>query len=125
MLYVFVLHFQCNVLTNVLKLRFWLVFGLVFGLVYGPVQGLNYDWLGFIVACISQVFKGSIASLKCSCFLGDKTPQPVCISNGNQKGFHAPMLSLPFSYAEKTPRLMSKLSYRLMHTATLIPWQSI
>src|SRR5207249_4234690 len=49
--------------------------GLGFGLIYGQVQGLNYDWLGFIAACISQVFKGSIASLKCSCFLGDKTSQ--------------------------------------------------
>ena len=58
-------------------LGFGLSFGLGFGLVYGPVQGLNYDWLGFIVACISQVFKGSIASLKCSCFLGDKTPHVV------------------------------------------------
>ena len=76
-------------LTNILRLRFGPVFGLGYGLgyglglglgyglgsglVYGLVYGLNYNWLGFIVACISQVFKGSIASLKCSCFLGDKT----------------------------------------------------
>ena len=86
-------------LTNILRLRFGPVFGLVrglvrglvqglvlglgYGLVYGPVQGLNYDWLGFIVACISQVFKGSIASLKCSCFLGDKTSQLLVTAYNN------------------------------------------
>ena len=64
-------------------LGYGLGFGLGFGLVYGPVQGLNYDWLGFIVACISQVFKGSIASLKCSCFLGDKTSHAVLKQMGN------------------------------------------
>ena len=88
-------------LTNILRLRFGLVFGLGlvlgyglghglgyglgyglglglgYGLGFGPVQGLNYDWLAFIVAFISQVFKGSIASLKCSCFLGDKTSHVV------------------------------------------------
>ena len=54
-------------------LGYGLGFGLGHGLVSRLGHGLDYDWLGFIVAFISQVFKGSIASLKCSCFLGDKT----------------------------------------------------
>ena len=53
-------------------LDFGLGHGLISGLVSGLVYGLDCNWLGFIVAFISQVFKESIASLKCSCFLRTK-----------------------------------------------------